>query len=78
MWLHAHTDERGSREYNIGLGERRGNSVADTLKVNGARASQITVISYGQEKPVDSGHDGSAYRKNRRVELSYKGARHAS
>lgn len=74
VWLYGNTDERGSREYNLALGERRGKSVADLLKVNGASASQITVISYGQEKPVDNGHDESAHRKNRRVELTYKGS----
>ena len=74
VWLYGNTDERGSREYNIALGERRGKSVADMLKVNGVQPSQISVISWGQEKPVDNGHDESAYRKNRRVELTYKGS----
>lgn len=73
VWLYGNTDERGSREYNIGLGERRGKSVADMLEVNGVKRSQVTVISYGQEKPVEIGHDESAFRKNRRVELHYKG-----
>lgn len=77
VWLYGNTDERGSREYNLGLGERRGKSVGDMLKVNGVAQSQISVISYGQEKPVDNGHDESAHRKNRRVELYYKGSRDA-
>jgi len=69
--LEGSADERGSREYNMGLGERRGNAVSSALQANGGGASQLTVISYGEERPVcnDSGED--CWSKNRRVELVY-------
>lgn len=70
--LEGHTDERGSREYNIALGERRALSVADLLKINGASEKQIRVVSYGEEKPADPGHTEEAYRMNRRVKLVYE------
>ena len=71
MTLEGNADERGSREYNIALGERRGNSVASAIKANGGSASQMTVVSYGEERPVctDSGED--CWAKNRRVEIIY-------
>ncbi|GAC1376812.1 MAG: peptidoglycan-associated lipoprotein Pal [Aquirhabdus sp.] len=69
--LTGHTDERGTREYNMALGERRAKSVQTYLVTNGARADQIDVVSYGKEKPVDEGHDESAWAKNRRTEISY-------
>lgn len=67
--IEGNTDERGSREYNIGLGERRAVAVKDMLLANGASRNQINVISYGQEKPVALGHDEAAYRLNRRDDL---------
>ncbi|ODU50465.1 MAG: peptidoglycan-associated lipoprotein [Lysobacteraceae bacterium SCN 69-48] len=69
--LEGNADERGSREYNMGLGERRGNAVSSALQANGGGASQLTVISYGEERPVcnESGED--CWSKNRRVELVY-------
>ena len=69
--LEGNADERGSREYNMGLGERRGNAVSSALQANGGAASQLTVISYGEERPVcnESGED--CWSKNRRVELVY-------
>lgn len=70
--LTGNTDERGSREYNIGLGNRRANSVAKILELDGVNASQITVVSYGAEKPVALGHDEASYAKNRRVDLIYQ------
>lgn len=70
--LTGNTDERGSREYNIGLGERRANSVAALLEANGVCKGQITVVSYGAEKPVGLGHDEASYTKNRRVDLLYQ------
>ena len=70
--LRGHTDQRGSREYNIGLGERRNNTVAQILMMNGARASQIKQVSYGQEKPVAFGHSAADYAQNRRVEIVYR------
>jgi peptidoglycan-associated lipoprotein len=70
--LAGHTDERGSREYNIGLGERRAKSVAEKMKVEGAQAQQVRMVSYGAEKPAATGNDESAYAQNRRVELTYE------
>jgi peptidoglycan-associated lipoprotein len=70
--LEGNTDERGSREYNLGLGERRAKSVAEVLKLAGANTKQISVVSYGAERPLASGHDESAWQQNRRVELIYE------
>jgi peptidoglycan-associated lipoprotein len=69
--LEGHTDERGSREYNIGLGERRAQKVRQALLLQGVSEAQITTISYGEERPAMSGSDEEAYAKNRRVEISY-------
>lgn len=69
--LAGHADERGTREYNMALGERRAKSVEAFLSSNGARASQLDTVSYGKEKPVNDGHDESAWAANRRVEISY-------
>lgn len=70
--LEGHTDERGTKEYNIALGERRGNSVAQFLKVNGVADAQLEVVSYGEEQPAAMGSDESAWSKNRRVVIQYK------
>ncbi len=70
--IEGHTDERGSREYNIALGERRAKSVTNFLVSNGVNPSQIKVVSYGEEKPVRSGHDESSYKENRRAEVVYE------
>lgn len=70
--LHGHADERGSREYNVALGERRALSVRRLLIGHGASASQITTVSYGEERPAVIGHDESAWSKNRRVEIHYQ------
>lgn len=69
--LEGHTDERGTREYNMALGERRAKSVERVLEVNGVADSQIQTISYGEEKPAALGHNESAWSQNRRVELKY-------
>jgi peptidoglycan-associated lipoprotein len=69
--LEGHADERGSREYNIGLGERRAQAVRQILMLQGASASQLTTISYGEERPAVFGSDDEAYSLNRRVELVY-------
>jgi peptidoglycan-associated lipoprotein len=69
--LEGNTDERGTREYNLGLGERRGNAVSDALQANGGSASQLEVISYGKEKPVCREHNEDCWSKNRRVEIVY-------
>ncbi|HMM67794.1 MAG TPA: peptidoglycan-associated lipoprotein Pal [Dokdonella sp.] len=72
--LEGNADERGTREYNLGLGERRGNAVQSALSAAGASAGQLNVVSYGEERPVDRGHDESAWAKNRRVEIVYTSA----
>jgi peptidoglycan-associated lipoprotein len=69
--LEGHTDERGSREYNIGLGERRAQSVRRALMLQGASEGQISTVSYGEERPAAPGHDEAAWAKNRRVEIVY-------
>jgi len=69
--LEGHTDERGSREYNIGLGERRAQSVRRALLLQGAADAQISTVSYGEERPAVPGHDEAAWAKNRRVEIVY-------
>ncbi|GAB3026270.1 MULTISPECIES: peptidoglycan-associated lipoprotein Pal [Oleiagrimonas] len=69
--LAGNTDERGTREYNLGLGERRGNAVAAALEANGASADQITVVSYGEERPTCREHNEACWSKNRRVEIEY-------
>jgi peptidoglycan-associated lipoprotein len=70
--LEGHTDERGSREYNIALGDRRAQSVRRILLFQGASSDQLDTISYGEERPAVLGHDNSAWSKNRRVELVYE------
>ena len=64
--VEGHADERGTREYNLALGERRANAVKDYLMTYGISASRISVISYGKERPVDSGSNPLAWAKNRR------------
>jgi peptidoglycan-associated lipoprotein len=71
MTLEGHADERGTREYNLGLGERRGNSVASALQANGASGSQINVVSYGEERPTCNDSGESCWSQNRRVEIVY-------
>ena len=69
--LEGHSDERGTREYNIGLGERRAQAVRRALMLQGVGEDQIVTVSYGEERPAVSGSDEEAYAKNRRVELAY-------
>lgn len=69
--LEGHTDERGTREYNIGLGERRAQTVKRALALQGVQESQIATVSYGEERPAVAGSDEAAYAKNRRVEIFY-------
>ncbi len=69
--VEGHTDERGSREYNIALGERRAQAVRRALMLQGAGDAQLTTVSYGEERPAVPGSDEAAYEKNRRVELVY-------
>ncbi|SFR48202.1 peptidoglycan-associated lipoprotein [Marinobacter daqiaonensis] len=70
--LEGHTDERGTKEYNLALGERRANAVQRFLVVNGADRSQIETVSYGEEKPAAMGSGESAWAQNRRVELIFR------
>jgi peptidoglycan-associated lipoprotein len=69
--LEGHTDERGSREYNIGLGERRAQSVRRALLLQSVGDGQLTTVSYGEERPAVDGHDEASWAKNRRVEIVY-------
>ncbi len=69
--LEGHTDERGSREYNLALGERRAQSVKRQMMVFGPASSQIRTTSYGEERPVAEGHNEQAWSQNRRVEILY-------
>ncbi len=67
--LEGHCDERGTREYNVGLGERRANAVLQALTSRGVSSRQLSVTSYGEERPVASGHDEASWQQNRRVEI---------
>ncbi len=69
--LHGHTDERGTREYNMALGERRARAVQRFLNIQGVSPSQMSVVSYGEERPAASGQTESAYSQNRRVVFNY-------
>ncbi len=69
--VEGHTDARGTPEYNIALGERRGQSVVKYLENLGVAAGQMSVVSYGEEKPVDAGNTEDAFAKNRRAVLVY-------
>ncbi len=71
MSLEGNTDERGSREYNLALGERRGNAVSSALQANGGSGSQMTVVSYGEERPTCTASNEDCWAKNRRVEIVY-------
>lgn len=69
--LEGHTDERGSREYNMALGERRANAVRQYLELKGVSGTQLKTVSYGEERPVATGSDEDSWSQNRRVELVY-------
>ena len=69
--LEGHADERGSREYNIGLGERRAQAIRQLLMIQGVNASQIQTVSFGEERPESMGSSESDYAQNRRVEIKY-------
>jgi len=69
--LEGHADERGSREYNIGLGERRAQAVRQILMIQGVSVSQIQTVSFGEERPVAIGSSDTDYAENRRVEIKY-------
>ncbi|MDA3932965.1 MAG: peptidoglycan-associated lipoprotein Pal [Gammaproteobacteria bacterium] len=69
--LEGHADERGSREYNLGLGERRGNAVSSAMSAQSVRGNQIDVVSYGEERSVCNDSTESCWQRNRRVEIVY-------
>ncbi len=69
--IEGHCDERGTREYNLGLGERRAKAVQQMMVLLGVPASQVELVSYGEERPVALGHDEDAWALNRRAELVY-------
>jgi len=70
--LEGHADERGTREYNLALGERRAESIERYLTVLGVSGNQVETVSYGEERPASLGHDESSWSLNRRVELRYE------
>ncbi len=70
--LEGHADERGSREYNIALGERRANAVRQLMTLIGATGQQIRTVGYGEERPVAEGHNEESWQLNRRVEIIYR------
>ncbi|ATZ67801.1 MULTISPECIES: peptidoglycan-associated lipoprotein Pal [Acinetobacter] len=70
--LTGHTDERGTREYNMALGERRAKAVESFLVTNGVNPQQLEAVSYGKEAPVNPGHNEAAWKENRRVEINYE------
>lgn len=69
--LEGHADERGTRDYNLALGERRAQQVAALMNSEGAGGSRLTSVSFGEERPVDPAHTEAAWQKNRRVEIKY-------
>jgi peptidoglycan-associated lipoprotein len=70
--IEGHTDERGGREYNLALGQKRAESVLKSLTLLGAQANQLEAVSFGEERPAAQGSDESAWAKNRRAELVYR------
>jgi peptidoglycan-associated lipoprotein len=70
--LEGHTDERGTREYNIALGEARAKTIARMLQLQGVSSAQTRTVSYGEELPVDDAHNNDAWAKNRRVNIIYE------
>jgi peptidoglycan-associated lipoprotein len=71
LTLEGNTDERGSREYNLGLGERRGNAVSSAVQASGGSGTQLNVVSYGEERPVCTDSNEDCWARNRRVEIVY-------
>ena len=69
--LEGHTDERGTREYNLALGDQRAQTVQRYMLAEGVRADQLATLSFGEEKPAAAGHGEASWSQNRRVELAY-------
>lgn len=70
--IEGHTDERGSREYNVALGERRAKTIQNILALKGVNPNQVSVVSYGKEKPAQHGNDEAAWSQNRRAIIIYE------
>ena len=73
MRIEGHADERGSREYNIALGQRRSEAVKQMMQLLGARPDQVEPVSFGEEKPKAAGHDEASWAENRRGDIVYQG-----
>lgn len=73
MLIQGNTDERGSREYNLSLGQKRADAVKKSLMLLGAKEEQVESVSLGKEKPKNEGHDEAAWSENRRADMLYKG-----
>jgi len=73
MRIEGNADERGSREYNLALGQRRADAVKQMMQLLGAQASQIESVSFGEEKPRATGHDEASWAENRRADIRYQG-----
>lgn len=71
--LQGNADERGSREYNLALGQKRADSVKNAMTLSGAKDSQIEAVSLGEEKPRATGHDEASWAENRRTDIRYQG-----
>ena len=71
VYLEGHADERGTREYNIGLGDQRNSTVRQFMIAKGVNPQQIRTVSYGEERPAALGQDEASYQLNRRVEIAY-------
>jgi peptidoglycan-associated lipoprotein len=71
--IEGNCDERGSREYNLALGQRRAEAVKKVMTVLGVQDGRIETVSFGEEKPADPGHDEAAWAKNRRGDIKYGG-----
>jgi peptidoglycan-associated lipoprotein len=71
--VQGNTDERGSREYNLALGQRRSDAVKYVMTLSGARESQVESVSLGEEKPRATGHDEASWAENRRADIRYHG-----
>ena len=72
LLISGHTDERGSAGYNVSLGENRAKSVRDLLILKGVDPEQVSIVSYGKDKPAFYGHDENSWSQNRRAELEYE------
>lgn len=72
IFVEGHTDERGGREYNLALGQKRSEAVRRALGLLGVPDGQVEAVSFGEEKPADAGHDEGSWAKNRRAEIAYR------